>query len=149
MKDTQHHDAIETMARSLQQSEGLGIAPSDSRGWPGHIRDQGKDWKARSSSLSPITIRGGDVGVPGNHACARAGCYTRVLPGIAANIEHRLGAQQLHGSLENVNVQNVPGVGHLTIEKNEIMQRRVISDIDAVVFGSRPREVSAAPGATR
>jgi hypothetical protein len=54
--------------------------------------------------------------------------------------------RQLHGSLENVNVQNVPGVGHLTIEKNEIMQRRVISDIDAVVFGSRPKEVSAAPG---
>jgi hypothetical protein len=53
--------------------------------------------------------------------------------------------RQLQGSLENVNVQNVPGVGHLTIEKSEIMQRRVISDIDAVVFGGRPREISAAP----
>ncbi len=53
--------------------------------------------------------------------------------------------KQLHGTLENVNVQNVPGVGHITIEKNEIMQRKVIGDIDAVVFGSRPREVSAAP----
>jgi hypothetical protein len=53
--------------------------------------------------------------------------------------------RQLQGSLENVNVSNVPGVGHLTIEKSEIMQRRVIGDIDAVVFGSRPREVSAAP----
>jgi hypothetical protein len=57
--------------------------------------------------------------------------------------------RQLQGSLENVNVANVPGVGHLTIEKNEIMQRRVISDIDAVVFGSRPRHVSAAPGPAR
>src|SRR5579864_5882943 len=51
----------------------------------------------------------------------------------------------LHGTLENVNVQNVPGVGHITIEKSEIMQRRVIGDIDAVVFGSRPRQASAAP----
>lgn len=51
----------------------------------------------------------------------------------------------LRGELDNVNVQNVPGVGHITIEKNEIMQRRVIGDIDAVVFGSRAREVSAAP----
>lgn len=51
----------------------------------------------------------------------------------------------LHGTLENVNVQNVPGVGHITIEKNEIMQRRVIGDIDAVVFGGRSREVSAVP----
>jgi hypothetical protein len=57
--------------------------------------------------------------------------------------------RQLQGTLENVNVQNVPGVGHITIDKNEIMQRRVIGDIDAVVFGSRPREVSAAPGPAR
>ena len=44
-------------------------------------------------------------------------------------------AGHLHGTLENVNVQNVPGVGHLTIEKNEIMQRKVISAIDAVALG--------------
>jgi hypothetical protein len=55
----------------------------------------------------------------------------------------------LHGTLENVNVQNVPGVGHVTIDKNEIMQRRVIGDIDAVVFGSRPRQASAAPAAVQ
>jgi hypothetical protein len=41
----------------------------------------------------------------------------------------------LHGTLENVNVQNVPGVGHLTIDKNEIMQGKVIGAIDAVAFG--------------
>jgi hypothetical protein len=53
---------------------------------------------------------------------------------------------QLHGSLENVNVQSVPGVGHVTIDKNEIMQRKVIAAIDSVVFaGARPREASAAP----
>ena len=54
--------------------------------------------------------------------------------------------RQLHGSLENVNVQSVPGVGHVTIDKNEIMQRKVIAAIDSVVFaGARPREASAAP----
>jgi hypothetical protein len=42
---------------------------------------------------------------------------------------------RLHGTLENVNVQNVPGVGHLTIDKNEIMQGKVIGAIDAVAFG--------------
>ncbi|WP_426526886.1 hypothetical protein [Bradyrhizobium sp. McL0615] len=59
---------------------------------------------------------------------------------------------QLQGKLENINVQNVPGVGHMSIEKNRIMQRKVISEIDAVVFGrsvpssgpQRPRQ----PGAT-
>jgi hypothetical protein len=45
----------------------------------------------------------------------------------------------LHGTLENVNVQNVPGVGHLTIDKNEIMQQKVIGEIDAVAFGRSSR----------
>lgn len=48
---------------------------------------------------------------------------------------------QLRGALENVNVQDVPGVGHLTIDKSEIMQRKVIDAIDSVVFG-RPARTS-------
>ena len=43
--------------------------------------------------------------------------------------------RQFQGTLENVNVQNVPGVGHMSIDKNKIMQQKVISEIDAVVFG--------------
>jgi hypothetical protein len=66
--------------------------------------------------------------------------------------------KDFHGTLENVNVQDVPGVGHITIEKNEIIQRRVISAIDAVAFNrgkatpatpARPPEAAAAkPTAT-
>jgi len=51
--------------------------------------------------------------------------------------------RQLHGALENVDVGKT-GVGHLTIDKSEYMQRRVISAIDAVAFG-RPAEPSGAP----
>jgi hypothetical protein len=51
-----------------------------------------------------------------------------------------------------VNVQGVPGVGHMSIEKNQIMQQKVISEIDAVVFGrsapasraQKPRQPGAA-----
>ncbi|SIO64112.1 hypothetical protein SAMN05443247_10174 [Bradyrhizobium erythrophlei] len=43
--------------------------------------------------------------------------------------------KQFEGTLENVNVQDVPGVGHISIDKNQIMQQKVISAIDAVVFG--------------
>jgi hypothetical protein len=50
--------------------------------------------------------------------------------------------KQLHGDLENVDVGRI-GVGHLTIDKNEIMQRKVISAIDAVAFG-RSKELSMA-----
>jgi hypothetical protein len=46
-------------------------------------------------------------------------------------------SSQFHGNLENVDVGGM-GVGHLSIDKSEAMQRRVISAIDAVVF-SRAR----------
>jgi hypothetical protein len=42
--------------------------------------------------------------------------------------------RQFQGTLENINVQDVPGVGHISIDKNQIMQEKVISAIDAVVF---------------
>ena len=53
-------------------------------------------------------------------------------------------------------MQGVPGVGHISIEKNQIMQQKVISEIDAVVFGrsvpdsgvQKPRHPGAA-GAVR
>ncbi|MDU6241246.1 MAG: hypothetical protein E6614_20195, partial [Bradyrhizobium sp.] len=44
-----------------------------------------------------------------------------------------------HGKLENVDVQSVPGVGHITIEKNRIMQQKVLGAIDSVVFGGKGR----------
>jgi hypothetical protein len=48
--------------------------------------------------------------------------------------------EQFHGELENVDVGKI-GMAHLTIDKSEIMQRKVISAIDAVAF-SRPNEVA-------
>lgn len=51
------------------------------------------------------------------------------------------------GTLENVDVERVPGVGHLTIDKNELMQRKVIAAIDAAVMGGPSPEPAAAPGA--
>lgn len=44
--------------------------------------------------------------------------------------------RQLRGELENVDVGRL-GMAHLSIDKNEIMQQKVISAIDSVVF-SRP-----------
>jgi hypothetical protein len=50
---------------------------------------------------------------------------------------------QFHGELDNVDVSKL-GMGHLTIDKSEIMQQKVISAIDAVAF-SRPKHAVAAP----
>lgn len=41
-----------------------------------------------------------------------------------------------HGTLENIDVEAVPGVTHLTIDKNDIIQRKVIAAIDAAVLGA-------------
>jgi hypothetical protein len=49
---------------------------------------------------------------------------------------------QLRGTLENVDVEGM-GVSHLTIDKNQIMQQKVINAIDAAVF-SRAREAPMA-----
>jgi hypothetical protein len=59
------------------------------------------------------------------------------------------------GVLENVDVQSVPGVGHISIDKNQIMQQKVIGAIEAAVFNGRasgtqrpsPQASSAKPGA--
>ena len=81
----------------------------------------------------------------------RVGRYVNfyIANGAGTPVEKRKGFQ---GTLENVNVANVPGVGHMSIEKNQIMQQKVIAEIDAVVFGRsapsapkpRPGEASAA-----
>ncbi len=50
------------------------------------------------------------------------------------------------GTLENVDVENVPGISHLTIDKNEFIQQKVIAAIDAAVQsgpgGARQASVS-------
>jgi hypothetical protein len=53
---------------------------------------------------------------------------------------------RLHGVLENVDVGEY-GLHHLTIDKNEMMQQRVIGEIDAVVFGRARQARRAAAGA--
>src|ERR1700681_4379812 len=61
--------------------------------------------------------------------------------------------RQLQGELENVDVSRM-GMGHLTIDKAEVMQKKVISAIDAVAF-SRPgpaapqKQASAPASASR
>lgn len=105
------------------------------------------DMVARLDQLgAPVKLAVGLDSVFKTSLSGRVGRYVNYYIG-NGNGEPVARTKGLHGTLENVNVQSVPGVGHITIEKNEIMQRRVIADIDAAVFGSRPRQASAAPAA--
>lgn len=58
-------------------------------------------------------------------------------------------AAGFRGKLDNVDVR-ASGAGHVTIDKNEYIQRRVIAEIDAVVLRSRaPAAPMAEPAAAR
>jgi hypothetical protein len=57
-------------------------------------------------------------------------------------------ADGFRGKLDNVDMRGT-GVGHITIDKNEYIQRRVIAEIDAVVMRSRAPAAPAEPGAPR
>ncbi|HLJ00703.1 MAG TPA: hypothetical protein VKT76_13375 [Bradyrhizobium sp.] len=107
------------------------------------------DMVARLDQLgAPVKLAIGLDSVFRTSLSGRVGRYINFYIG-NGNGEPVARTKQLHGTLQNVNVQDVPGVGHITIEKSEIMQRKVIGEIDAVVFGSRPKEASAAPGPAR
>jgi len=62
----------------------------------------------------------------------RVGRYINfyVASGYGTRVEQTKGFQ---GKLENVDVETVPGVSHLSIDKNQIMQQKVIAEIDAAV----------------
>ena len=107
------------------------------------------DMVARLDQLgAPVRLAIGLDSVFKTSLSGRVGRYVNYYIG-NGNGEPVARTSQLHGTLENVNVQNIPGVGHVTIDKSEIMQRRVIGDIDAAVFGSRPKQASAVPAAAQ
>ncbi|HVX75446.1 MAG TPA: hypothetical protein VHB49_04920 [Bradyrhizobium sp.] len=62
-------------------------------------------------------------------------------------------AKGFSGKLENVDVESIPGISHLTIDKNALIQQKVIAEIDAAVRSGpgpvrvvrKPRPVVAVP----
>jgi len=107
------------------------------------------DMVARLDQLgAPVKLAIGLDSIYRTSLSGRVGRYINFYIG-NGNGEPVAPTRQLHGSLENVNVQNVPGVGHITIDKNEVIQRKVISAIDSVVFSSRPKEASAGSSTAR
>jgi hypothetical protein len=57
--------------------------------------------------------------------------------------------KNFNGTLDNVDVERVPGISHVSIDKNEVIQQKVIAAIDAAVASGPGAEPAAAkpPGA--
>src|SRR5215510_2326383 len=83
---------------------------------------------------APVTLAIGLDSVFRTRLSGRVGRYINFYIANGAG-EPVASSGQLQGKLENINVQNVPGVGHMSIEKNQIMQRRVIAEINAAIHG--------------
>jgi hypothetical protein len=100
-----------------------------------------------ATALPDMVARLGQLGVPVKLAIGLDSVFRTKLAGHAdryINFYIASGAgepvtrtKDFRGALENVDVQNVPGVGHISIDKNEIMQQKVVSAIEAAVFSRR------------
>jgi hypothetical protein len=100
---------------------------------------------------APVTLA---IGLDSVFQTAVAGHVGRYLNFYVANgAGTQVGrSSQFHGNLENVDVGRM-GVGHLTIDKDQAMQQKVINAIDAVVFsrarGTTATQKQSEPGAAR
>ena len=108
-----------------------------------------------ATALPDMVAKLGQLGVPVKLAIGLDSVFRTKLAGNAEryiNFYVSNGAgepvtrtKDFRGALENVDVHAVPGVGHLSIDKNQIMQQKVIGAIDAAVF-RRPSTASAGQG---
>jgi hypothetical protein len=110
-----------------------------------------------ATSLPDIVARLSEQGVPVKLAIGldsvfhtslngRVGRYINfyVANGAGTRVQS---AKNFHGTLENVDVESVPGVSHLTIDKNELIQQKVIAAIDAAVLSAGREPVARKPQA--
>jgi len=99
-----------------------------------------------ATALPDMVARLGQLGVPVKLAIGLDSVFRTRLAGnaeryinfyVASGVgEPVTRTGDFRGTLENVDVQAVPGVGHLSIDKNQVMQRKVIS---CAYRGRRPR----------
>ena len=109
-----------------------------------------------ATALPDMVARLGQLGVPVKLAIGLDSVFRTRLAGNAEryiNFYVASGAgepvtrtRDFRGTLENVDVQAVPGVGHLSIDKNQIMQQKVINAIEAAVRRPTTASVAQTPG---
>jgi hypothetical protein len=114
------------------------------------------DIVARLDQLGvPVKLAIGLDSVFRTSLAGRVGRYVNfyVANGAGTRVEK---TRNFQGTLENVDVEKLPGVSHLTIDKNQLMQEKIIAAIDAAVFSDgglkragRAKKQQPATGASR
>ncbi len=98
---------------------------------------------------APVKLAIGLDSVFRTSLAGRVGRYINfyVANGAGTRVEK---SENFRGTLENVDVENVPGISHLSIDKNELIQQKVIAAIDAAMLsgpggGSTEKKPQAGP----
>jgi hypothetical protein len=80
----------------------------------------------------PVKLAIGLDSVYRTSLAGRVGRYINfyVANGAGTRVEK---TRKFSGTLENVDVENIPGISHLSIDKNQLIQQKVIAAIDAAV----------------
>jgi hypothetical protein len=91
------------------------------------------DMAARLDQLgAPVRLAIGLDSVFHTTLSGRVGRYINFYVGNGAGVPVKE-SKRFRGKLENVEVDKIPGIGHLTIDKNQIIQERVIRAINSVL----------------
>jgi len=156
---------LDDIAAKLQQ-QGINVTIANYLSWPSLAEEAAAEYKSGrtktivlvghssgATALPDMVARLDHLGAPVKLAIGLDSVFRTSLAGRVGryinfyvangNGEPVAKTKQFRGELENVDVGKL-GMAHLTIDKSEIMQRKVISAIDAVAF-SRPKEPSVAP----
>jgi len=150
---------LDEIAAKLQ-ARGIGVTVANFVSWSSLAEEAAAEYKSGrvrtiilighssgTTALPDMVARLGQLGVPVKLAIGLDSVFRTKLAGHADRYinfyiasgagEPVMPTKDFRGALENVDVQNVPGVGHISIDKNEIMQQKVISAINDVAFRRR------------
>src|SRR3954447_7895964 len=145
------------------QAQGIPVTVANFVSWSSLAEDAAAEYKsgrvrtiilvghsAGATVLPDMVARLSQLGVPVKLAIGLDSTFRTKLAGqadryinfyIASGVGEPVArTKDFRGALQNVDVQSMPGVGHMSIDKNQVIQRNVISAIDALVFSRRISE---------
>jgi hypothetical protein len=149
---------LDTIGARLEQ-QGIPVTVANFVSWSSLANEAAAEYRAGrvktiilvghssgATALPDMIARLNELGVPVKLAIGLDSVFkTRLSTGAERYINIYIGdgpgepvraAAGMRGKLDNVDVRGT-GVGHITIDKNEAIQRRVIAEIDAAIARSR------------
>jgi pimeloyl-ACP methyl ester carboxylesterase len=150
---------MDDIAAKLQQ-QGINATVHNHLAWAGLAQDAAADYKSGrvrtiilvghslgASAVTKMAARLGELGVPVALAIGLDPVYQTAASGhVARYVNYYVSSgvgkdvkktRQFSGTLQNVDVEK-PDIGHLNIDKNPAIMRKIIAEIRATIYADRP-----------